>query len=503
MYEGVVSLELQFNNKSCDCLGWVGRETVCRELTQEVRLSDGMPDIGKVLCSWGQMILRGKEWMGDTVTATGGLMVWILYTPDDGSQPRCMDAWIPWQLQWDRMDSQREGLVRISPMLRFLDARTVSARKFMVRAGAAALAEAFCPESHHIFTPVELPEDVQVYRRTYPVRLPKEAGEKTFQIDDELEMADFQPDQLLSFTVHPAATDVRILDSRIVFRGACNLHLVFLCADGKIRTRDFEVPISQYAELENRFGPEARGDVRFAVTNLEASLENQILHLKCAMVAQYLIDDRELVELIEDAYSPQRDTAVKTQILHLPLILENRVDSVTVTGHVSGAVGDVVDICCLTDVPRQHRSTDGVIFDIPGVCHVISYDESGVLQSSVSRWEATSQMNAGEDSCIFGHVISDGSFQSSGTGDGVQLRGKLQLMTETTTGSGMEMVTGLELGDQLRQDSDRPALVLRRPGGQTIWNLAKGYGSTMDAIREANGIQDEPDPGQMLLIPLR
>ena len=55
----------------------VVQDTQVQEQTQEVRVSDGMPDIGSILCSWGQVILRSKEWDGDTITINGGTMVWV------------------------------------------------------------------------------------------------------------------------------------------------------------------------------------------------------------------------------------------------------------------------------------------------------------------------------------------------------------------------------------------------------------------------------------------
>ena len=67
-------MELQFKSETCRCLTAAVREVHSAELTQEVRLTDGMPDIGRVVASWGQIILRGKEWQSDQVCVSGGIM---------------------------------------------------------------------------------------------------------------------------------------------------------------------------------------------------------------------------------------------------------------------------------------------------------------------------------------------------------------------------------------------------------------------------------------------
>ena len=52
------------------------------------------------------------------------------------------------------------------------------------------------------------------------------------------------------------------------------------------------------------------------------------------------------------------------------------------------------------------------------------------------------------------------------------------------------------------KDPNRPSLILRRAGDQCLWDIAKAAGSTMEAIRKANGLSGEPAPEQMLLIPV-
>ena len=47
-----------------------------------------------------------------------------------------------------------------------------------------------------------------------------------------------------------------------------------------------------------------------------------------------------------------------------------------------------------------------------------------------------------------------------------------------------------------------PGLIIRRSGpGETLWTIAKQYGTTMDAIRQANGLDGEPEENTLLLIP--
>ncbi len=159
-------MELNFGKTLCTCLNPLVREIQSGEQTQEIKLPDGMPDIGRTLASWGQAILRSKEWRSDTISFSGGMMVWVLYAPEDGSTERCLEAWIPFQMKWDLPDGAPEGKIRIRCLPRFVDARSVSARKIMVRAGMGAMAEAYVPMEAEVYEPDKIPGDVQLLSST-------------------------------------------------------------------------------------------------------------------------------------------------------------------------------------------------------------------------------------------------------------------------------------------------------------------------------------------------
>ena len=498
-------MELQFKKTACPCLGRAAREVKNTELTQELKLPDGMPDIGRVLTAWGQVILRSKEWRGDSASVSGGVMVWVLYAPEDGTDPRCVDTWIPFQIKWDISGTDREGPIRVLPLLRFADSRTVSARKMMVRAGVAAMVEALYPMEAEIYQAEELPADVELLKKTYPVRLPRESGEKTFLLDEDLTIPGTNPapEKILSYTIRPEITDQKVMTNKVVFRGNAQLHLVYRCQEGRIRVWDFELPFSQFEELEGAYGTEAQTDIQMGTTSLELDLSDEgKLRLKCGLVAQYLVDDVSLLELVEDAYSPHRQTEIKTESLALPGILDKRQETMNAEQTIPGIEGEVLDVTFLPDFPRQRRVGDEIGMEVPGLFQVLYNAEDGAIQSASARWEGHWNLGAGEDSRIDSAVMTVGKPQASVNGEGIAVNGELVLQADTTTDHGIPMVSALELGEATEQDPNRPSLILCRPGKERLWDVAKRCGSTVAAIQRANSLENEPDADQILLIPV-
>jgi len=498
-------LDIQFEKRGLNYLRRAVREVQNQEQTLELRLPDGMPDIGRVLCGWGQVILRGKEWRSGGFSVSGGLQARVLYVPEDGSDVRCAESWLPFQMSWDLGGETREGVIRAKPLLRFVDARSLSARKMMIRAGVAMLGEALVEDTAQVAVPRIVPEQVQLLQATYPIRVDKAAGEKAFQLDEELTLPSSAPapGKLIHFCVQPELTETRVSGNRLIFRGNANLHMLYRSEEGQLHTWDFPLPFSQLAELSGVYEDSAQPEVTMAVTSLELDLdEGGHLRLKCGLLGQYGISQREMLDIVEDAYSTRGRAEPQWETLTLPVELDARQEPFSGEQAVHQEADILVDVGFLPDFPRQRRGTAGIEVEIPGQFQALYYSGDGSLQSASARWEGQLPFPAGEETKLLAEPLFRGRAQGSINGDSMQLRSDGALWLRTLTQQSIPMVTGLSLEDTGEKDLGRPSLILRRAGNDRLWDIAKSTGSTMDAIRAANGQDSPQSPEQLLLIPI-
>lgn len=495
-------MELQWNNSACGYLRRNVRQVQNQEQTQEVRLPDGMPDIGRVLCAWGQPVLRSKEWRNDGMSVSGGITAWVLYAPEDGSEPRNMEVWLPFQAKWNFPESDREGTIRVNCLLRSIDARTLSSRKMMVRATVGILGEALENAEAAVYTPGELPEGVEVLRRTYPAQLPKEAGEKLFALDETISSPAEPVRKLLACDIQPVVTEQSALGGKAVFRGFGRVHLVYMGEDDRIHSGNFELPFAQFADLDRDYDKEATASVMMAVSSLEPEMAEGQLRIKCGLIAQYLIFDRCVLEVAEDAYSPNRDVTPNMELLELPMVLDRRSETADVTQDIQALASQVVDVTFLPDHPTQYREGDMVTLELPGIFQTLYYDMEGNLQSASENWFGRWELPAAQGCSLDAGLSQSRQPGQVMLGDQLRLSGELKLDLLATTQQQIPMVTSLEVGEEKELDPARPSVILRRPGDASLWELAKACGSTVDAIRSANQLDDEPARNQMLLIPV-
>lgn len=492
-------MELQFPKSSFAYLQRVAWEIKNEEQTQEVKLLDSLPDIGRVLGAWGQPIVRSKEWHDSGMGVSGGVMVWILYAPEEGGAPKCVESWVPFQLQWEFPQTQHDGTMRVDCLLKGVDARSVSARKMMVRTVVSVAGEALEPVQLELYHSEEVPEDVQLLRKQYPIRLAKEAGEKVITLDEEFSGNCGPVRKVIHCSVQPEMTDQKIMADKLVFRGNAAVHMLCECEDEAIAACNFEIPYSQYAELEREYDPYATADVIPAVTNVELDiLEDGKLRLKAGIVGQYVVYDRPVIEIVADAYSTKRTVLPKGQRLELPAVLDSRQEVLKAEVQQEQEAAAVLDAALIMSQPILSRMQEKIQIEIPGSFQLLRSDGADSISGSNLRWTVESAIAADESVSLLTRCYPKEKPKASGA----TVACEMLLDTTVTAVTDIPMVTALELGEMTEPDPNRPSMILRYMGSDSLWDLAKASGSTVDVIKEANGITDEPTGNPMLLIPV-
>lgn len=498
-------MELQFNKSITSCLKTLTRQVQNQEQTQEIRLPDGMPDIGSVLGAWGQVVIRSKEWHTGSINMSGGVMAWVLYVPEENLQPQCVEVWIPFQMKWELPDTDRDGVMQTQCLLRSIDARMTSARKIMVRSGISVLAQAFLQDDFEQYAPPELPGDVQLLWKKYPVCMPKEAGEKAFVLEEELTLPASCPkiQKILRYSLMPEIEENKIVSGRLVFRGNAKLHLQYCAEDGSICSWDFEIPFSQYTDLDDTYDDGVTVDVMPVVTGLELELgEEGLLQLKAGMAAQYVVYDCMVLECVEDAYSTVNHLTPVLTTLEVPVVLDQRKEAIHAEATVEDIGGKFVDIAFYPDHPRVTREDGNIVGEFSGIFQMLYYDEDGMLQSAAARWEGDWELLADEDVKVQMRIQSSEQPQGSLAVGRASLSCDMTARAESVMQMGIPVVSGLSIGETRERKQDTPSLIVRRMGEDSLWDIAKEAGSTVESIQKVNRLTGEPMHQQMLLIPV-
>lgn len=473
-----------------------------QEQTQEVRLPDTYPDIGKVLDCWGQVLIRGKEWRNTSMGANGGVQVWVLYAPEDGTQFRVVDVWIPFQWRWDFPEATEDGTIFVCPVLSELDSRGISARKIMVRAVVSACGDGMMKYKAVTSSAPETPDDVQLLTRSYPMDLPHEAGEKQVTLEEKLTLPN-ENVKLVSYKLHPMIQEQKVLGNRMVFRGTGKFFMTYMTEDGNIMHWDTEIPFSQYTELDQEYPPTASAWILPVTTALELeTMEDDSLEMHAGIAAQYVIYDRAILDVVEDAFSPIRDVQMKTEEIQLPSLLDTMHLDVCAEGKLEGELDAVLAMNILQEYPELTIADQGMTVNMDGELRGLCKYMDGQILPDSAGFKCKETFEAAPENHVHLWPGIPMEIETLVAGDSVTMRCHCPVTAQVYSGQKISMVSELELGECKEPDPNRPSIIIRRAGEEGIWPIAKACGSTVTAIREANKLEGEPQKGQMLLIPI-
>ncbi|MEG0321723.1 MAG: LysM peptidoglycan-binding domain-containing protein, partial [Oscillospiraceae bacterium] len=92
--------------------------------------------------------------------------------------------------------------------------------------------------------------------------------------------------------------------------------------------------------------------------------------------------------------------------------------------------------------------------------------------------------------------------QAVPTVGGIEVRYSLLFSYQMIAKEQITVVTGAEPGEFAAREGEQPSLILRVMQGERLWDLAKGYRTTVAEIMAVNALeQPEAPTGTLLLIP--
>ena len=501
-------MELAFEKNAVDHLQKLVCQVVSQEETAETVVPDSLPDVGRIVGCWGVPVVRSKEWRQNGMGVSGGVSAWVLYVPEEGGAPRQVAVYLPFTAKWEFPPTEQEGQMQVSCRIKSIDARMVNSRKILVRASLTCKGEAYGPGQAVFYTLPSPPKELEVLRQGLPLQLPTELTEKSFLLDEELELPGGAPavSQLVSYQVRPMVTDAKVLGEKAVFKGSCSLHVLYMTPEDRLAVWDFDLPFSQYTELARVYDQEEELQIEPVLTGVEVSAdeEGRRLRLKCSVAAQCLVLARQTVDLVQDLYSLRH--TVTPQLQKLPM--KSRLDRQQLREQAESSFplegGALIDSAVFPDLPKIRREGEEMEIESPVWCSVLYYDEAGELQGRSAHTSAVSRIRLAEGcTCEASSQISGPLQWSSGVGSAT-VRASLEVTVDSFGSGDLEVIAGAELSEQGKSDPNRPSLIIRAPlAGQSLWDLAKSCGSTVEAIRGANHLpQEGPAPESLLLIPV-
>lgn len=500
-------MELVFQENRLEYLSRIVCETVTQEQTAELIVPDSYPDADRVVDAFGTVLIRSEECTAGSASVAGQVQAGVLFVTEGGEVQR-LETQIPFSMRKEFESAQEDCTMQCMCQLRGVDARMLNSRKLLVRVGIVCTVMVYARESCMTYDLSEPAPALQLKRTQLPLRVPLALGEKSFVLNEELELPNGKPaiERLLKCVYRTELLEQKLVGSKAVFKGNLTVHTLYESADGTLQVFESTIPFSQYADMEYELDDR---ELRTALvltsaeTEPDGQMECRRLLLSVNLLAQCTAYGEQQVALVEDAYCTDAELTPQWNEWEMSGILDRQSYRETATAGADSPAGSVVDVWMYPDEAAKRRQGDRMFIELPIACNVLYYDTEGQLQGRLIRPMINIETELAENgNCRVAEITGGDLFCAAGS-SGIEVRCPVGIELESYANHRLRGVCGGTIAETQAEAGRRPAVILRRmEQEQEVWDIAKECRTGMQAVMEANGLQTSVVPaGTLLLIP--
>lgn len=484
------------------------------EADTDIIVPDTKPDVLKIISAVSYPVIKEKYAQKGKVTLSGIVYYKIIYEGEnDDTVAHLIEYTAPFSHQHEIscIDENTQFYAYTTPFT--TKPVIVNSRKISVHSVFDVKVSAVCDSEKSIVTSAG--GDMEIPYLSKPLNITN----KVISTSGDIELGESvelpgTASEILFTSASVRKKDVKVVNNKVVIKGELNVKIIYLSENNAIESFSYDTEFSDVLDIPG-INPEMMTNTALYVkeynVKLTESAENRSTAMITAVISAY-IDAYESAEEIGiyDAYSP--DYNIKTtyeNIGYLTLVSDEiKQSSVSDFIETPGNIEDVLDDSATVSVKSQSYGEDGEITVEAVVTASVIDVENGRVNSVTKEIPVTFKFDAPKglfDVQIVPYIsVSQISYSQKGAN---QIEVKVPVMCEVMLFSKNteRLVADIDTENAEKIDkTDMPSLtVYFVKDGDTLWNIAKKYSTSVEEIARVNNIEnpDELSIGTKLLIP--
>lgn len=505
---------LLFENGDIEILEPVLEEKSEYRLETELYLPDYLPDIQKLL-RW-EIIPRvqSRDMLAGRINIEGEAEIRVFYKGADEEKISCIS--VLKEFTHTVAVSEPDAVYDVSTKTTACinSARASGARKITVKAEVITCIVAAENKTLQIIEKAS--DEIEVRYETVTAISSSYSEEREVRITEELELPESaHPISTLLYTDTVIKTvDVSVLKGKAVIKGEVSIKPVYLSDAGNgIQCAEFSFPVSQIIDIEG-IGEEDVCDGSLEIASVyaepDASADGKCKKIDCEVVINAIIHVYKIARysLITDAFSPKNEISTeRIDIKHLTCYDFYR-DSKTVRGQIEceNSVASIIDVSGTPKIIRVYRAENCMNIEGVILSEIIYKSEEGMI--SAKRGEIQFQFsfpyNCDYDIRCDAQASVVALNYMITAGNTVDIRCETLIKAAVCAERESRVLSDISIVGTKEECLNCPITLYFAEKGESVWDIAKRYGASVNEIRFENDIQNDIIAEEtMLIIPVK
>lgn len=511
-------MDFRVNRETISANGEIFETAAEQSVELDYTLPDYFPDIFRLMrCSITPVVLAsGVSGSSASFELAADICIW--YCTEQSPVMQSLTQRLSYSKTTELGAGCENAHLSISAKTDYVNCRVINQRRLDIRGAVSCRIKAVCEQRQEVVSDA-FGMNIRLRKKRIPCVSARLYTQKKIILEDEVDAGISKPPALAVIRSEAAAgaPDIKTVGGKLVVKGEVMVSALYSCEDGSLEPLRFNLPYSQIVDfdgIDEQHECIVRPEIMECGIIISSNADGEAKLLKCSVSLMLCCTATKngSVDIVTDAYSTAYPLSYATTKI-LPEAMPERLCASHALGAVldarNGEIEKICDCFCTADNISVMlcegegckisgrllfsvicRGTDGKPmlleksedFDFVHKCEELS----GCLRADIS---------AEVRSCSY-NMVSSGS---------VSVKCELLFCGYLCASQPVEAITDISVNDaEGRRSGSEYALKLyfaRR--GEDVWEIAKRYGTSAEAIIEENELDEEycADDG-MLLIPI-
>ena len=479
----------------------------------DVTLPDYCPDIMRILrCTITPGIATAGA-SGDRITAEGTAVVRVIYVSDSG-KISCYEQTVPFSKSVNVSGLGEDVCVRAAASTQYCNCRAVNQRRADIHGCIAISFTVTAIKKQEILCGIN-GAGVQLKKKSMKVSDMICRLEKMFVLNEVKELDEDSPAVLRILHTRACArvSEVKAITNKILLKGEVWGKITYCTEDGQVCCVEHTMPISQIIEAQG-IDENTNNCVHLDVCSFEtvpkadSAGEMKLMDITARVTAFVTACCEKELETVCDAYSTEYEADCEKQMMSLETLSGTFSDICLCRGTIEApeAVADITDVWC-TGVTEKAFIVSGKVKISGSLSLCVLYqsaDSQPCMAEKAIDYEYERDVSIQGANARCEPWVYPGECVASAAGSGkIEIKAEINISAEIYEVSEDRIISNITVDESKARQSTAAALTIYySEEGESVWNIARRYNTTVEAVMNENNLDSETvGSRRMLLIP--
>ena len=478
----------------------------------DVIVPDAKPDVLNVICTSGVACIYKKEIIDEKIKIEGSVDTYIMYMTDDSKErTRGINTSLDLSEIINIPNISNEMKSSICTNIKEIEAKVINERKISVKATIELTIEIFSEEEISIVNSLEDTDEIKMLQEQLSVNSLVGSGETKIYAKDNISIDNIDNlVEILKLEVGIGNKDIKISYNKVLTKAEAEVKMVYLTEDNRINKTIATIPIIGFIDIQNVTEGNLC-DTNYEIRNMIVkpnSVEEHSVYIEMEISVSAIAYEVKAINMIQDVYSPSENIEFNKKTVKT--IAEKR--EISGRKEISERLKieelqsrNIVDVDIIPNIMKQNIMENKITYngELALTFMLMGEDLQVILRRETIPFDYSVENITGGDNLNISTNIEIEN-QDFIIQEGGEVLANIQMKMQTMLDKNVNINTIDEIqtsGEREEQDYSIIMYIVKKD--DTLWNIAKMFGSTVDDIVRVNGIEDENSifPGQKLFIP--